>query len=600
MTGLMHAISRALEEAAVIDSCGIRRIIFQIVRPITKPALVTIIVMTFINVHSKDKERSPMIQNPILPGFNADPCICRKGDNYYVAVSSMEWFPGVPVYHSTDLKQWTLYTHILTDPQALEVMNLPSAKGIWAPCLTYCEAEDRFYLVYNVMYSHHARYFDVNNYLISAESLTGPWTKPVYLHSAGFDGSLFHDDDGRKYIVSMEWETRDGWHKPGCICLCEYDAAKKAIIGYPKRIFTGATKRGCIEGPHIYKRNGYYYLLCAEGGTGYGHCVTLSRSECIWGPYEAAPHNPILTSTADFDEMDNDDFLKRSRYNPGRTLQKAGHGSFVDTPNGEVYMVFHCGRPFLPELRCTLGREACIAKMEWTADDWLQKAGADNLADEYIEELSHIAAQEGAPLAPDVFSKKTGFPIEYYAQRQSMSNFARKSAEKWVLRGEESLSSLHRVSLLARRLTSLNAAFEATLEQFEPEAYQQYAGICLFYDNQDYILARKVWCEEEKSITLDLLRVKNGVREEIKGTRVRLENAPLSLRLQVSERETTFYWKQTDGSWRSIGPVFDTSEFSDEYCLAGEFTGTMLGLYCVDAVFHAKEAVFSDVEYEEE
>ena len=122
-----------------------------------------------------------MIVNPILPGFNPDPCICRKGDDYYMAVSTFEWFPGIPVYHSRDLKNWELYTHVITDDEKVDLKKLPSAKGIWAPCLTYCEEEDMFYVVYGVMKSMNARYFDVDNFLICAKDIRGPWSEPVYL-----------------------------------------------------------------------------------------------------------------------------------------------------------------------------------------------------------------------------------------------------------------------------------------------------------------------------------------------------------------------------------------------------------------------------------
>lgn len=237
-----------------------------------------------------------MIRNPILPGFNPDPCICRKGDDYYMAVSSFEWFPGIPVYHSKDLKNWELLTHVLTNDTAVDLKKLPSAKGIWAPCLTYCEKEDLFYVVYGVMNSMNARYFDVDNFVITSKNIEGPWSEPVYIHSSGFDASILHDDDGRKYIVSLEWETREGYEKPGAICMVEYCPEKKEIIGYPKRIWSGGTNRGCIEAPHLTKRGEYYYIMCAEGGTGYGHSVTMGRSKNVWGPYEGDPTNPIVTS----------------------------------------------------------------------------------------------------------------------------------------------------------------------------------------------------------------------------------------------------------------------------------------------------------------
>ena len=170
-----------------------------------------------------------LLQNPILPGFHADPCICRKENDYYIAVSSFEWFPGIPVYHSRDMKHWELYTHVLTDEKTCDLKGLPSAKGIWAPCLTYCEDEDLFYVVYGIMHSMNARYFDIDNYLITAKDICGPWSEPVYLHSSGFDASLFHDRDGRKWVVALDWETRSGYEKPGQICIAEYGVSGGAV-----------------------------------------------------------------------------------------------------------------------------------------------------------------------------------------------------------------------------------------------------------------------------------------------------------------------------------------------------------------------------------
>lgn len=352
-----------------------------------------------------------MIQNPILPGFHPDPCICRKGDDYYLAVSTFEWFPGIPVYHSKDLKHWELLTHVLTDDEKVDLKKLPSAKGIWAPCLTYCEAEDMFYVVYGVMNSMNARYFDVDNYLICARDIEGPWSEPVYLHSAGFDASLLHDTDGRKWIVSLEWETREGYEKPGAICLAEYSPEKKAVIGYPERIWNGGTDRGCIEAPHLTKKDGRYYIMCAEGGTGYNHCVTMGRAENVWGPYEKDPENPIVTSAPGVsNERHDPDHLKPQYYNPDSVLQKSGHGSYVETPNGEVYLVHLTARPFVPELRCTLGRETAIQKMVWTEDGWLRMADGGRLAKMQVPE-------SGLPKCemfhPEIYQHSAGLILYY-------------------------------------------------------------------------------------------------------------------------------------------------------------------------------------------
>ena len=149
--------------------------------------------------------------------------------------------------------------------------------------------------------------------------------------------------------------------------MAEYDPKEKKILGYPKRMWRGGTDRGCIEAPHLTKRRGYYYIMCAEGGTGYNHCVTMGRSKEAWGPYEKDPQNPILTSVpGDSNERRDWDHLKTRYYNPDSILQKSGHGSYVETPGGEVYLVHLTARPFVPELRCTLGRETAIQKMIWT------------------------------------------------------------------------------------------------------------------------------------------------------------------------------------------------------------------------------------------
>lgn len=536
------------------------------------------------------------IKNPILPGFHPDPSICRRGEDYYLAVSSFEWFPGIPIYHSRDLKNWELAAHGLTDETVSDLRRLPSAKGIWAPDLSWCEADGMFYLMFSIMNSMNARFFDVDNFCITAPDICGPWSKPVYIHSAGFDPSMLHDEDGRKYVVSLEWETRAGYHKPGEICAVEYDAGKGHIIGMPRRIWLGGTRRGCIEGPHIYKRDGWYYLMCAEGGTGYGHCVTMARSRNVFGPYESDPANPILTSTPDFDEMDNDDSRKLGRYNPESILQKSGHGSMTDTRMGEVYLVHHCGRPFLPQLRCVLGRETCTQKMEWSEDGWLRLAGGGNMAREEFD-ASMLPEVHVTP-EPEVEEfESSGWKMLLYSPRCAPESFARISQRSILqLRGQESLSSLNRVSLMAHKLTSLHA--EAIVKfRFAPECYQQYAGICIYYDNMDYAAIRKTWDERQGKEILDIIRVRNGVYEEALEEAIPAPEGDIWLKVKVEGAGTIFSWSEDGENYRETGPAYDTTEFSDEFCEAGEFTGTFLGFFCVDALLHEKTAYIDSFTY---
>ena len=541
-----------------------------------------------------------MIQNPILPGFNPDPCICRKGDDFYIAVSSFEWFPGIPIYHSKDMKHWELYSHALQNADDPDLKKLPSAKGIWAPCLTYCEADDLFYVVYGVMNSMNARYFDVDNFLITAKDPKGPWSAPVYLHSTGFDASLFHDDDGKKYVVALEWETRTEYEKPGPISIMEYDPKQKKVLGMPKRFWRGGTDRGCIEAPHLTKRGDYYYIMCAEGGTGYYHSVTVGRSKNVWGPYEPDPCNPILTSSPEnHNERHDWDHLKPHYYNPESKLQKSGHASYVDLPNGETWMAFHCSRPFLPELRCTLGRETAIERMKWTDDGWLRTENGGNLAREFVEE----SALPEKPLAKinafDGFDSPQ-LALGWYAPRIDPASFVDLTSRPgWArLRGQESGCSQNKASILARKLTSVQATATTKLD-FTPLSYQHTAGLILYYDNMNFLYLYKYFSETLNRSAIAVMSLENGTKTEFHDTRTPVEDGQeVWMRVIVNGRSSQFQWSLNGANWADIGPAFDTSKLSDEYSNFGEFTGTFVGIACGDRMTHSRTADFDFFDYQ--
>lgn len=544
------------------------------------------------------KERYIMIKNPILPGFNPDPCICRKENDYYLITSTFEWMPGLPVYHSKDLKNWELIDHILTDEECLGLKNLSCSKGIWAPCITYCEWEDMFYVVYGVMNSTYGNCFDVDNYVITSKSIHGPWSEPVYLHSAGFDASMYHEKDGRKWVVSLEWETREGYEKPGEICIAEYDAAEKRIKEFPIRIWNGSTDRGCIEAPHITKHGEYYYLMCAEGGTGYAHCVTLARSKDIYGPYEADPNGYIITSAPGIiDERHNIDYLKPRYYNPKLGLQKAGHGSYVELPTGEVYLFYHASRPFVPELRCTLGRETCIAKLKWTDDGWLRTVDDTSLASIYCPE-PQLAAEpiKSCENRDDFDYQEIG--LCYYSPRRMPQSFANTTERPGYLRiyGSDSPCSLNKVNLVAKKLTSINLKVTAKMD-FSPKIYQHTAGLIIYYDNLDYIYLNKSWNDNTKTSELSIIVLENGIKTT-DSQKIPVIGSLQYLRLNINGKKLWFEWSSDGNKYKRIGSFYNTSHLSDEYCKAGEFTGTMVGLICTDTVFHKAYADFDFFETE--
>lgn len=234
------------------------------------------------------------------------------------------------------------------------------------------------------MKSQEAEVFDVDNYVIWADDITGPWSAPIYVNSLGFDSSLFHDDDGTKWLVTLEWETRPGFEHPGWIVAQTFDPAT-GQVGSPVRIHHGTTGRGAMEAPHLYTHGDTYYLMTAEGGTGFGHGVCLARSSAVTGPYEADPGSPFITSDPQqYFGRNHRDFLRRERFNPEADVHKAGHGSLVEAADGRWY-VAHLSARVLPGTDLSiLGRETSIQPVQWTADGWLRMTDDGPLAREVV------------------------------------------------------------------------------------------------------------------------------------------------------------------------------------------------------------------------
>ena len=338
--------------------------------------------------------------------------------------------------------------------------------------------------------------------------------------------------------------------------------------------------------------------MCAEGGTGYYHCVTMARADNPLGPYEGDPLNPILTAAPENrNERADTDHLKPRWYNPASYLQKCGHGSYVDTPNGETWLVHLCARPFMPELRCTLGRETAIQRMHWTEDGWLRLAAGGNMAQTLVEgsALPDWEARE-LPETDDFDAETLG--IQYYAPRIDPKSFCDlKSRPGWLrMRGQEARSSLNRVSLLARKLRSVNAEVITRME-FIPEVFQHSAGLILYYDNMNYAYLRKYYSETLGGPAISVTRLNNGEKTDFNDARRALDDGPVWMKLRIKGRESRFFWSTNGVSWTEIGPAFDTSEFSDEYSRYGEFTGAFVGITCADRVRHQKTADFDFFTY---
>ncbi|GBF75400.1 glycoside hydrolase 43 family protein [Paenibacillus sp. 598K] len=521
-----------------------------------------------------------MIHNPILRGFHPDPSIVRVNDDYYIATSTFEWFPGVRIHHSKDLVHWRPLTYPLTRPEHLQLAGTIDSGGVWAPCLSYDNGV--FYLIYTDVKSRMGKFKDTHNYLVTATDIMGPWSDPIYLNSSGFDPSLFHDDDGRKWLLNMQWDHRQGNHPFGGILMQEYSPEERKLVGPVRNIFRG-TKSGLTEGPHVYKRDGYYYLLTAEGGTGYDHQVTFARSRQLEGPYELSPNHPVLTSSG----------------TPELELQKAGHADLVETQTGEWYMVHLVGRP-VREGYCMLGRETAIQRCHWTEDGWLEVEGGPSPQLEVQAPALPLHPFEPLPETDHFDSPELG--IQWNTLRiPATPDWLSLTERPGHLRlyGQESPISINRQSIVARRQQSMDCEAETSLD-FDPQHYPQMAGLILYYDTQDYVYLR-VSRDDEVGRCLNIFQSINGKCEEALDREVSIaEQGHIRLKVVIRRERAQFYYAEEGGDWTAIGPALDVSHLCDESPVYIRFTGTYIGVCVQDTSGARLHADFDYFRYTEQ
>jgi xylan 1,4-beta-xylosidase len=527
-----------------------------------------------------------LIQNPILRGFNPDPSIIRVGDDYYIATSTFEWFPGVQIHHSKDLVNWRLINRAVNRIEQLDMKGNPDSCGVWAPCLTYDKGT--FYLVYTNVRTFDGVWKDTLNYLITTDDIEkGEWSDPIFLNSSGFDASLFHDNNGKKWITNLLVDHR-GAKFFGGIILQEYSPEKKKLTGPIKHIFSG-TELGITEGPHLYNLNGYYYLITAEGGTEYGHAVSMARSKRIDGPFEIHPKNPIVTS----------------RNNPDLTIQKPGHGDIVQTQTGEWYMVHLGARPLSKLGRCILGRETCIQKVVWKEDNWLYLDKDNNEPDEFVEVPDYKTDHINREQSIEDFSSDD-LSVHFQSLRVPMTEdwISLKKRKGWLrLYGRESLCSIHEQSLVARRIRHFKIS-ASTLMDFNPESFQQMAGLVFYYNTMHFHYLHVNYHEDLKKSFLQIITADHDVFNEPLDVPIDISGYDqIWLKGEMDHDKLQFWFALEEGEWKKVGPVLDASILSDDYVRDEEvkyrpaFTGAFVGLCCQDLSGRNKHADFNWFQY---
>lgn len=533
------------------------------------------------------------IRNPILPGFNPDPSIVRVGDDYYIATSTFEWFPGVQIHHSRDLIHWRLLTRPLNRPSQLNMLGDPDSCGVWAPCLTY--ADGLFWLIYTDVKrygrttqgaSTGASLRDTHNYLVTCPQIDGEWSDPVYLNSSGFDPSLFHDDDGRKYLVNMRWDHRPGFNRFSGIALQEYSHQDRKLTG-PVHMIFGGTQIGFTEAPHLYKRDGYYYLLTAEGGTGWGHAVTMARSRELAGLYELHPDTFILTS----------------RHRPDVELQRAGHADLVETQAGETYLVHLCGRPIRNRGRCTLGRETAIQRMTWSDDGWLHTEDGTGVPS--IEVVPPDLQQHEFPTAPEREDFDSPIlPSDFQWLRSPWPNelFSLTDRLGYLrLYGRETIGSMFRQSLVARRQQAHCYTAE-TIVEFEPDGFQQMAGLVCYYNGSKFHYLYVSRDDGGGKHVRAMSSLPDQVQSDVFSAPMPIPaGVPVQLRVEVDYERLYFAFRTERDEWQRLPGPLDASILSDEAAAPGtpNFTGAFVGVCCQDLAGTRHPADFDYFEYRE-
>lgn len=527
-----------------------------------------------------------MITNPILPGFNPDPSICRVGDYYYIATSTFEWFPGVQIHHSTDLANWSLVGRPLNRQAQLDMRGNPDSCGVWAPCLSF--ADDKFWLVYTDVKRLDGAFKDAHNYIVTCDQIDGEWSDPVYVNSSGFDPSLFHDDDGKKWFTNMQWNHRQ--HGTGCnaaqdrfdgILLQEW-STQDGLTGPVQNIYAG-TSRGLTEAPHIFKRNGWYYLTTAEGGTGYEHAVSLARSRTINGPYVDHPNLHVLTTNEA----------------PDHPLQRTGHGQYVEAANGEAWHTYLTGRPITDAKGngryCPMGRETGIAKCVWR-DDWLYLAEGGMLPPRQVTHSANSATRQ--PVHHESFH---ALPPEFQWLRTPFPDRIFQIADGTLeLIGRESIGSWFEQALVARRQE--DASYDAsTTVTFDPEVYQHAAGLTTYYNRHKFHAA--LITQEAGQRGLILMSCNGdwpeGDLDYPLTAPIAIPDGPITLSVEVRGNMQQFFWSSANLTKQPLGPPCAAHHISDEGGVGehASFTGAFVGMVAFDLTGQAKRARFHNFSY---
>lgn len=492
--------------------------------------------------------------NPIVPGYHADPSIARVGGDYYLVASTCEFFPGVPLFHSHDLVHWRQLGHVLTRESQLPLRDIIPSRGIYAPTLRYHDGA--FYVITTNVSFRQFSDRPTGNFFVTSRDPSGPWSEPVWIAGqGGIDPDLFWDANGTVFLTTTGG-TPGEWKAPGAY-QSVIDLSSGELRTKPRLVWRGTGGR-YPESPHIYRINGRYYLLMAEGGTEYGHMITVARSDAPGGPFEPCPRNPIFTHRdAHFDDQ---------------PIHGTGHGDLVQDHEGNWWIVFLAFRTAGGNFH-HLGREVFLAPVRWDDDGWPVINDNKPVTEEMVVE--GLPAQPfPAPPIRTTFDRALG-PEWSYLRNPTPAAYSLDDRRGWLaLRGEAfGLEAASSPAWVGRRQQHFRVR-ATTLLDFEPREPGDEAGLTAYRDHLHHFeiglrrstAGREVFFRQTVGPTLSVV---TGVAPAPEGS--------VRLRLAATAERYSFSFAAAEGEgWQTLGEA-PTRFLSSE--VAGGFTGAFFALY---------------------
>lgn len=489
------------------------------------------------------------IKNPILSGFYPDPSICKDDEYFYLVTSTFTYFPGVPIFRSKDLSNWEQIGNVLDRKSQLDLSNTRHSEGIFAPTIRY---NDGTYYMITTNITHGG------NFIVTSKDPAGPWSDPNFLEGAqGIDPSLFFDNDGKVYYVGTrpnqqgvryngDWEV---WTQ-------ELDLNSMKLVGESHKIWKGALKNVIWpEGPHIYKKGNYYYLMIAEGGTGPDHCITVARSTSVFGEYVGNPKNPIITHR----HLGN-------KY----PIQHVGHGDLISTQDNKWFIIMLASRKF--NGYCNIGRETFLATVDWEEDWPIINYGVGILQEEQEVDLCEYPVERKTN---SYHFYKEQIEKEWLFLKNPSENLYSLKEREGALRlylKEQTLSDLDNPAYIALRQKSYNY-IASTAMDFTPNSQNECAGIAVVQSNE-YYMTYEYTKKEEKYV---LRIIEKNKEKSIILNEVEIKNKRLYLKIQCKDSLLTFYYGYDGINYEVLQRDVDTRNLSTE--VAGGFVGCTLGMY---------------------